>query len=116
MPEMPQMYKCLDPEDKKLMLRIIDDAISRENLELRKIETKRTHEMLIPPFVESFTGIRSSLVRVRKDFIKNIEDLKKRVEGYNKCTAVIKQPTTETGHNLRASLYEYVPSHQGKIF
>lgn len=115
MPETSQMYKCLDPEDKKLMLRIIDDTINRENLELRKIETRRMRERLVPPFVEPFTGIRSSLIRVHKDFIRNIEDLKKRVEGYNRCTAVIEQPLAKTGYG-RASLYEYIPSHQGKIF
>ncbi len=116
MPETSQMYKCLDLEDKKLMLRIIDDAISKENLELRKIETRKMHQMLVPPFVESFTGIRSSLIRVHKDFIKNIEDLKKRVEGYNRCMATIKQPVTETGYGKESLYATHMPYHQRKVF
>lgn len=98
MPETSQC-KCLDSEDKTLMLKIIDETISRENQELRKIAAKRMREILRPPFKESFTGIRSSLVRVHEDFKKNIEQLKKRIEEYPKCTT--KPRVTEYEVNVR---------------
>ena len=55
--ETSQLRKCLDSEDKKFVLKIIDEAIRIENEELRKISAKRMHETLKPPFIESFVGI-----------------------------------------------------------
>ena len=83
--DISQAQKCLDQEDKRLILKIIDETINKENEELRKIKVRRMHEMLKPPFKESFTGIRSSLVRAHEDFKKDIENLKKRVEEYHRC-------------------------------
>jgi len=117
MPETSHSYRCLDYEDKKLILKIIDETISRENEELRKIVVKRTREMLRPPFVESFTNIRSSLVRVREDFKKNIELLKERIDEYPECTKMIKPPITEIGINVRYPKSDMpVPYAQRKIF
>lgn len=68
MPETSQLNKCIDYEDKKLILKIVDEAINRENEELRKIATRKMQAMLKPAFVESFVGIRSSLMRVHEEF------------------------------------------------
>lgn len=86
--------KCIEHEDKKLILKIIEEAIRRESEELANIEAKRMRGFLKPPFVESFIGIRSSLVKVRKEFKQDMTDLKKRVEEYPKCMSVSQHPIT----------------------
>ena len=121
MSETSRIHKCLDTEDKKLILRIIDEAISREDMELRKISTKRMHERLVPPFVESFTGIHSSLVRVHKDYKQTIENLKKTIEEYPRCTAitdVVKQSVVDTGQaHIPGTPYELPkPFAERKLF
>ncbi len=93
--------KCLESEDKRLILKIIDETIDRENAELKNIVLKRQRMAPRPPFVESFIGIRSSLVRVHQEFKKDIENLKKRVEQYPKCGTKLKQPAPEIGINVR---------------
>ena len=115
MPEIPTMHRCLNLEDKKLILKIIDEAISRENMELKKIEVKKMRSMGKPPFVESFTGIRSSLVKVHEDFRKDLENLKIRVEGYHKCIISDKPSTDVPGVTFLRPEYE-IPVSQRKIF
>lgn len=80
--------KCIDHDHKKLILKIIDETINRENIELRKISTKRMRELLKPPFAESFTGIRSSLIKVHEDFRKDIEKFKRTMESYPDCSKI----------------------------
>lgn len=113
--ETSQIHKCMDPEDKKLILKIIDESINRENEELRKIAARRMHALLKPPFAESFTGIRSSLARVHEAFKKDVEFLKLRIEEYPKCTT-IKPIVTEIGFNIRSPKSEIpVPYSQRKL-
>lgn len=110
-----EVCKCLDHEDKKLMIRIMDEAISRESSEIKKIEARRMHNLMKPSFVESFLGISSSLVRIRKDFMKDIENLKKRIEEYSICTAA-KPPITELGYNVTLTQAEMsAPYPQRKL-
>jgi hypothetical protein len=110
--EAPQTCKCLDQEDKKLMLKIIDEAIKDEERELKKIEQRRMFSIMKPPFVEPFQGIRSSLKRVHEEFKKSVEELKKNVETYPKCSSMsqfpIKPPTTEKDTSFKSPTYEYV--------
>ncbi len=109
-----EVCKCIDYEDKKLMLRIMDEAITRESMELRKIETRRMQNLLKPQFVESFLGISSSLVRTRKDFKQNMENLKKRLEGYPECIMVVKPQ--EIGYNVKISQAEIpIPYAERKL-
>lgn len=107
----PQTCKCLDQEDKKLMLKIIDEAIKDEENELKKIETRRLFSIMKPPFVEPFQGIRSSLKRVHEEFKKSVEELKRDVEKYPKCSNIpqfpIKPPTTEES-NIKGQTYEHI--------
>lgn len=106
----PQTCKCLDQEDKKLILKIIDEALKEEENELKKIEQRRVFEIRKPPFVESFQGIRSSLKRVHEEFKKSVEELKRNVENYPKCSNMsqfpIKPPTTEKDINVKGQTYE----------
>ena len=90
MPEVLQAYKCLDSDDKNFILKIIDETISRENVELKKIAAKRERATLRSPFVESFIGIRSSLVKIHEEFKKDVENLRNRVEKYPKCRTTVK--------------------------
>lgn len=116
MSEISQMCKCIDREDKKLMLRIVDEAISRESSEIKKIEARRMHNLMKPSFVESFLGISSSLVRIRKDFMKDMENLKKRVEEYSLCTTTTKPTITEIGYNVpRPQADMPIPYSQRKL-
>ncbi len=120
MTETYKACKCMDSEDKKMILKIVGETIDRENTELRKISTKRMREMLKPPFVESFVGIRSSLVKVHEDFRKNIESLKSRIEEYPECSKIPQPPITDIGVNVRypsASSGEIpVPFAKRKLF
>ena len=115
MSKVSEVCKCLDHEDKKLMLRIMDEAISRESSEIKKIEARRMQNLMKPSFVESFVGISSSLVRVRKDFMKDMENLKKRVEEYSVCTTA-KPPITEIGYNVKITQAEIpIPYAERKL-
>jgi hypothetical protein len=110
-----EVCKCLDHEDKKLILRIIDGAITRENMELRKIENRKLHILFKPQFVESFLGISSSLVRTRQEFKKNMESLKQRIEEYSVCVSA-KPPIAEIGYNVKLAQAEItVPYSQRKL-
>jgi len=114
MPEASEVCKCIDREDKKLMIKIIDEAISREHIELRQIEIRRMHDALKPHFAESIIGIHSSLVRVRKEFIVNMESLKKKLEVYPNCTTVVK--SKEIGYNVKITQEEMpIPYAQRKL-
>lgn len=108
----PQACKCLDQEDKKLMLKIIDEAIKDEENELKKIEARRLISIMKPPFAEPFQGIRSSLKRVHEEFKKSIEDLKRNVEKYPKCSSQfpIKSSTTEKEISGKSQAYENIPA------
>lgn len=110
MSDAPQMCKCLDQEDKKLILKIIDEAIKQEENELKKIEVRRLFAIMKPPFVEPFQGIRSSLKRVHEEFKKSVEELKRNVEKYPKCSSQfpIKLPTTEKDANFKSPTYENI--------
>lgn len=95
-----EKYKCLNHEDKKLILKIIDDTINRELADLRRIETMRAQTMKRPPFVGSFIGIRSYLLKSKEEFKKDVENLKKRIEAYPRCTEM-KPSATEIEINIR---------------
>ncbi len=109
MPDASQTCRCIDFEDKKMILKVVSETIDKENTELRKISSRRMREMLKPPFVESFVGIRSSLVKVHEEFRKNIIDLQKRIEEYPECSKTQKQSTAEIGVNVR------LPSQSGEM-
>jgi hypothetical protein len=119
----PQACKCLDQEDKKLILKITDEAIKEEENELKKIEQRRMFSIMKPPFVEPFQGIRSSLKRVHEEFKKSVEELKRNVEKYPKCSSIsqfqIKPQTTEKDIKVKGPTYEDiqtpVPYAQRKI-
>lgn len=110
MPDAPQICKCLDQEDKKLILKIIDEAIKAEENELKKIEARRLFSLMKPPFVEPFQGIRSSLKRVHEEFKKSVEELKRNVEKYPKCSSQfpIKSPITEKDANIKGPTFENI--------
>ncbi len=114
MSEAFEICKCVDREDKRLMIKIIDEAISKEHIELRKIEIRRMHDALKPHFAESIIGIHSSLVRVRKEFLENMESLKKKLEAYPNCTTVVKPK--EIGYNVKITQEEMpVPYAKRKL-
>jgi hypothetical protein len=124
MPDIPQTCKCLDPEDKRLILKIIDEVIEGEMTELRKIEIRRLRTIAKPPFVEQFGEIRSSLKRVHEDFKKSVEELKRNIKQYPKCSTIIKEPivyikgsATDIKVNVSYSKSEMpVPFSQRKLF
>lgn len=89
MPDGVLECRCLDHDDKSIMLKIINDVIDKENEELRRIESVKRRALLRPPgFTDSFVGIRSSLKRVHEDYKKNVEEFKKKVESYPRCGTV----------------------------
>jgi hypothetical protein len=106
----PQTCKCLDREDKKLMLKIIDEAIKEEENELKKIEQRRLFSIMKPPFIEPFQGIRSSLKRVHEEFKKNVEQLKRNVEKYPICSSqiAIKSTMLEKDRDIKDSTLDYI--------
>lgn len=100
MTKAPKTCKCLDIDDKKLILKIIDDKIDRENAELRKIISRQEHEILKPSFAKPFIGIRVSLIRAHEDFKKKVENLKNRIDEYPECETGIMPQITSIGANV----------------
>lgn len=89
MPEPLIECKCLERDDKNLLLNIINDAIDKDNAELRKIEAIRRRAALRPPgFVESFVGIRSSLSKMHEQHRDKMQKLKERIDTYPKCSSL----------------------------
>lgn len=86
----PKACKCLDIDDKKLVLKIIDDMMDRENAELRKIISRKERTVLEPSFAKSFMGIHLSLIKAHEDFKKKVENLKNRIDKYPECETGIK--------------------------
>lgn len=100
MTKVPKTCKCLDIDDKKFMLKIIDDTIDRENAELRKIIWKQERAILKPSPEKPFLGIRLSLIKAHEDFKKKVENLKNRIDKYPECDTGIKPDISSIGSNV----------------
>ena len=81
-----QVRKCLDPEDKRFILKIIDDKIDRENVLTDNIKSRQKHMLSRPPTTEPFIRIRLSLIRAHEELKKKVEDLKNRIDEYPECS------------------------------
>lgn len=93
----PSICKCLDIDDKRFILKIIDDKIDRENAELRKIISRKEHTILEPSFAKPFIGIRLSLIKGHEDFKKKVENLKNIINTYPECETGIKPSISSKG-------------------
>ena len=91
--------KCLDSEDKRLILRIIEDEIDMENEEIDKV-IKR-HRFTLPTSPKDHDEYRSMkihsiLIRSHEDFKRKVENLKNRINEYSECDATTRiTPETE---------------------
>lgn len=112
----PKTCKCLDMDNKRFILKIIEDKIDRENEELRKIISKQEHEILEPSFVKPFIGIRLSLIKAHEDFKKKVENLKNVIDKYPECETGIKPSISSKGLNVPYPGYHEIRRGMGRPF